>query len=135
MTTYTPILGVETDPGKPVKSDLAKRWSDNVLAIIEGDASAVSAGKQVARPALVDAVVNRVKLDTGTASQAWSTTAGGGDLNIAMNPYSFFPAHNNTSGVATLSIGNTGTNADLPRARVQIGGVGSGTFYWRYINV
>jgi len=40
MSTYTAILSVETDPGKPVKSDLAKRWSDNWIGGFAGAAGA-----------------------------------------------------------------------------------------------
>lgn len=40
MTTYTPIIGTETDPDAPLTSSLAKRWSDNWIAGFEGQANA-----------------------------------------------------------------------------------------------
>jgi hypothetical protein len=40
MTTYISIASTETDPEAPLTSELAKKWTDNVLAIQEGDATA-----------------------------------------------------------------------------------------------
>ena len=40
MTTYREITALEDDPEKPVTSALTKAWTDNVLAIAEGDTTA-----------------------------------------------------------------------------------------------
>jgi hypothetical protein len=40
MTTYTAITDTEIAPGKPVTESLIRRLRDNILAIIQGDASA-----------------------------------------------------------------------------------------------
>ncbi len=132
MTTYTTILGVETDPGKPVKSDLAKRWTDNPIAMFEGDASAIAAGVQVRRPALLDAIINRVKLDTTSASQAYSVGASNTTV-FTLNPYSFLPGV--TGANANLQFANAAA-VDTPKVQINnpTGGTITGTLWWRYIN-
>ncbi len=47
MTTYADIPDTELDIDKPVKSSTAKQQRDNPLAIMEGDPTAVAAGKGV----------------------------------------------------------------------------------------
>lgn len=42
MTTYRAIASTETDPGKPMTSQLAKAFTDNVIAIGECDSTAPS---------------------------------------------------------------------------------------------
>ena len=37
---YSTILDSETDPDAPLTSSLAKRWTDNLLAVIDGDPTA-----------------------------------------------------------------------------------------------
>lgn len=45
MTTYREIAATEDDPEKPITSQLAKAWTDNLLAGLEGDPTApVNAG-------------------------------------------------------------------------------------------
>lgn len=40
MPPYDPILSTETDPDQPLKSSLAKRWTDNPIAMGEGASGA-----------------------------------------------------------------------------------------------
>jgi hypothetical protein len=40
MTTYITITDPETDPDAPLTSELAKKWRDNALAMLEGDPTA-----------------------------------------------------------------------------------------------
>lgn len=79
-----------------------------------------------------DASINRVKLDTGTASQAYSFSSSGGIAVINLNPYSFFPAH--AGGATGALIRGAGASADLAVLEITHGSATSGTVRWRYIN-
>lgn len=88
----------------------------------------------IPRAALADATINRAKLDTGLASQAYSFTSGGGSSDVALNPYCFMPALNHGTNVATLTFIGGATSADTPRVRVSAPGSAAGTVFWRYVN-
>jgi hypothetical protein len=67
MTTYTAVISTETDPGKPVKSDLMKRVVDNPIAISEGAAGAPRIAGQALNMVLAAADV------TGQSPVGWTT--------------------------------------------------------------
>lgn len=47
MTTYSDIANTEVDADSPLTADLGGKFRDNPLAILEGDSTAISAGKTV----------------------------------------------------------------------------------------
>lgn len=118
MTTYTAILATETDPGKPVKSDLAKRWADNVLAMFEGDASASSVRLQDAA------------LDTGAATGAgttWTALRTAGVATGAVGSYALLRYNTLTTAVAGTT--HAGSGLRYSNAGGGAGGTPAGT--WR----
>ena len=99
------------------------------------DLSVNEAALLIPRGSIADTAINRTKLDTGLASQAYSWGVGGGSITINLNPYSFFPSNQTTSGspAGGVAMGGGGA-ADSPAIAISSGGVTGGTLRWRYIN-
>lgn len=131
MTAHTTISNALVAVGAKPFATTVQAMRDNLYSVIEGDATAVAAGKQVARAALVDAIINRAKLDSTLVTQAYSLTTGT-SVTVTMNPYSFFPGN---TGPATVSI-QTNSVSETPRLLVNnpSGSSQSGNIFWRYIN-
>lgn len=102
MTAYINITDTETDPEAPLTSELAKKWRDNPLAIIEGDATAIAAGKQISRNALKSSL-NSVSGSVPSGSQT----------SVTFDAWSFSP---DIRAANTLTVqSRTGTaNGDTP---------------------
>lgn len=65
MTSYITITDAETDPSAPLTSELAKKWRDNPIAIIEG-----ATGAPRVLPLAINNYHGRVALDTSTTPVA-----------------------------------------------------------------
>lgn len=132
MTTHTTIPTAAVAAGGRPRGSLITALRDNLYAIIEGDPTAVAAGKQIARPALPDALINRAKLDATLVTQAFSLVASASQ-DFTLNPYCFLPGVTNAS--ASL-IFRGGAVSETPRVTVSnpTGGTIAGNLFWRYIN-
>lgn len=121
MPIYDQILSTETDPDQPLKSSLAKRWSDNFLAALEGDPSAVTAG----------VTVKDASLDAGAATAAgiaWVGLRTAGLATGAVGSYALL----SFNALTAASAGSTHAGSALRyshTAGVTSGGAPSGT--WR----
>lgn len=145
MTTFRDIASSETDPEAWITAALMKALDSNLDAVCEGAPGAPRiSGSQapvvqtnalydqaVTYAKIADANIGHVKLNMATASASYSFGSGGGNLNVSLNPLSFFPSHNGTN--ATIFIEGGGASADLPAVRINASGAATGAIYWRYI--
>lgn len=89
MTDYNVILDTELDPDAPLKSDLAYRWRDNPIAIVEGSVGAPRIyGGAAARSGnglavLTVTAADTVKADHGMGGVAGTTVTGSTSLVVA----------------------------------------------------
>jgi len=127
MPAYTNISNALVAVGAKPFASTVQALRDNPIAIAEGEAGA----PRIQRAAIVDGAINRVKLQTATASQSYSFGSGGGSLIVTLNPYSFIPANTGSSG--SFAFANSGS-VDAPRVVVSHGSSASGSIVWRYID-
>lgn len=122
MSTYIAIAAAETDPEAPLTSELAKKWSDNVLAIAECDSSA---------PATL---LPSVLLGTITTTSGTSQTLS----SLNLTPYKFLRlvfqgVSNNSASTAVFTVAGINvtpplTNAATLRGFLEID-LSQGTFF------
>ena len=126
MPVYDTILDAETDPDQPLKSSLAKRWSNNFLAALEGDPTAVAAGVTL-KDAALDAGAATAAGTTWVALRMAAIAAGAvGSYVIASE------LDTTTTGTFNRALGATLAGSGLASSNVNgtsIGGSLSGT--WR----
>jgi len=128
MTTYTAIADTEIDQDSPVTETLWTKMRDNPIAITEG----ASGAPKIQTPAINDAAVTQVKLNTTLASYAGSIPSEA-SVNIATpNAYSFFPNWSNNGNIE-VSFRSGGLDA-LRLFNGNESGARSYSVSWRYIN-
>jgi len=113
MTTFTAITSAQVDAESYIDTTLAGQWSNNFLAMFEGDASASAVRLQTA--AIDAAAVTRAKITTATVSAAGNVPQST-NTNISLTHYCFFPMIHCTGGAEVTMTGNTvdGASADSP---------------------
>lgn len=132
MTAHTTISNALVAVGAKPFATTMQAMRDNLYSVIEGDATAIAAGKQIARAALLDAIINRAKLDTTLVTQAYSIAAAG-TTQFTLNPYAFVPGVTGANAVLRFAASAV---SETPRMEINnpSGGVITGNLFWRYIN-
>tara|TARA_R110002020_G_scaffold451901_1_gene666107 strand:- start:1484 stop:2062 length:579 start_codon:yes stop_codon:yes gene_type:complete len=136
MTTYRTISTSEVDPESPLLSTLAVAWTNNVLAITEGDPTAISEGKGIAidlngqTAILTDENDQSLVLSPdGSGSAEWVEPAAGSITNTIAYSNSV-----STSGYVFITLPATGTFLAIGQYSYNDGS-GDNDTMWGFCNV
>jgi hypothetical protein len=132
MTTYRAIASTEVDADSPLTATLALAWTNNVLAIQEGDPTAPDLAWAAIQPALADMVHDElgsvctalVSTGTGTTYSPGDTISGG-----SLTPGSVYD--DSDLGIIVSGTGSlTGTWQALSYIPADTLGTGQGLGTW-----